>query len=70
MAGQPLDAPGPRIEYVNSAFTRIIGYAPEEVLGQSPRILQGPNTDHAFLEALRAALAAGGSFQGEAINCC
>ncbi|WP_211259515.1 PAS domain-containing protein [Belnapia moabensis] len=35
-----LDAPGPYIQYVNPAFTRLTGYAPHEVLGQTPRILR------------------------------
>ncbi len=42
---EPVDLPGPRIVYVNSAFTRNTGYTVEEALGQSPRILQGPDTD-------------------------
>ncbi|WP_043367197.1 HWE histidine kinase domain-containing protein [Belnapia sp. F-4-1] len=63
-----LDPPGPRIQYVNPAFTRLTGYASHEVLGQTPRIFQGPDTDRAFLDDLRAALVAGRSFRGEAIN--
>ncbi|MEL7054542.1 MAG: PAS domain S-box protein [Cyanobacteria bacterium J06588_5] len=42
---EPFDEPGPRILYVNDAFTQITGYQPEEVLGKTPRILQGPKTD-------------------------
>jgi PAS domain S-box-containing protein len=38
---EPIDKPGPRIVYVNPAFTRITGYTPEEVFGKTPRILQG-----------------------------
>lgn len=37
---EPFDLPGPRILWVNKAFTEMMGYAPEEVIGQSPRILQ------------------------------
>src|SRR5262249_14280264 len=37
-----LDRPGPQIVYVNSAFTKMTGYAPEEVIGKTPPILQGP----------------------------
>jgi PAS domain S-box-containing protein len=59
---------GPRIQYVNPAFTRLTGYAAHAVLGQTPRILQGPNTDRTQLNALRAAMAAGRSFRGETIN--
>ena len=36
-----LDPPGPHIEYVNPAFTEMTGYTEEEVLGQTPRLLQG-----------------------------
>jgi PAS domain S-box-containing protein len=53
---EPIDAPGPRILYVNEAFTRITGYQPAEVLGQSPRILQGAKTDRAELLKVRQAL--------------
>ena len=40
-----LDPPGPRIVYANPAFARQTGYAIEELIGQTPRILQG-NPDH------------------------
>ena len=42
-----LDLPGPAILYINPAFTRLAGYEAHEVLGQSPRILQGPGTSRA-----------------------
>lgn len=60
--------PGPLIEYVNPAFTRMTGYAAEEVVGQSPRLLQGPRTDRAVLDRLRAALSEARSFHDETIN--
>ena len=53
---EPIDEPGPRIIYVNQAFTRMTGYSAEEVLGKTPRILQGPNSDRTQLDKLRAAL--------------
>ncbi|KAF3888978.1 MULTISPECIES: PAS domain-containing sensor histidine kinase [Nostocales] len=53
---EPVDEPGPRIVYVNEAFTRISGYHPQEVLGKSPRFMQGPKTDRAVLNTLRTAL--------------
>jgi PAS domain S-box-containing protein len=53
---EPIDLPGPRIIYVNPAFTRITGYTSEEVIGQTPRLLQGGNTDRATLNQIRAAL--------------
>jgi PAS domain S-box-containing protein len=54
---EPLDEPGPRIVYVNPAFTRLTGYTPEEVIGRSPRFLQNPPTvDADTLHAIRAGL--------------
>jgi PAS domain S-box-containing protein len=63
-----LCAPGPRIVYVNAAFTRMSGYTADEVLGKSPRILQGPATDRAVIARLKETLARGDVFQGETIN--
>ncbi len=51
-----MDEPGPRIFYVNPAFTRMTGYTLEEVLGKTPRILQGQKTDRASLDRIRRAL--------------
>ncbi|MEO6684911.1 MAG: PAS domain S-box protein [Dyadobacter sp.] len=48
--------PGPRILFVNDAFTRMTGYSSEEILGQTPRIFQGPKTDRKELDRLRACL--------------
>ncbi len=63
-----LDPPGPRIHYVNPAYTRITGYAPEEVIGRSPRILQGPRTDSDVRARLGQALRQGKAFRGENVN--
>ena len=65
---EPIDGLGPRILYVNQAFTRITGYQPEEVLGQTPRILQGAKTDPAQLQRVRNALARWESVTVEVIN--
>ena len=46
------------IVYVNKAFTELTGYTADEVLGQSPRLLQGADTDTAVLERLKADMAA------------
>ena len=59
-----LAPPGPLIVYVNSAFTRKTGYASEEVLHSSPRILQGPATEPDVLARMKAALRKGDSFEG------
>jgi PAS domain S-box-containing protein len=53
---RPIDEPGPRILYANEAFTRETGYTPEEVIGRTPRLLQGPDTSRAALDEIRAAL--------------
>ncbi len=49
----PMDRPGSRILYCNAAFTRMTGYAEDEVRGRNPRLLQGPGTDRATLDRLR-----------------
>ena len=41
--GTPIDEPGPRIVYANPAFSRTTGYSYDEIVGRSPRILQGPS---------------------------
>ena len=63
-----LDLPGPRIFFVNPSYTKMTGYTAEEVIGQTPRILQGPRTDEAVLSRLRKNLEEGEVFEGEAIN--
>lgn len=63
-----VQAPGPTIVYVNAAYEAISGYSRAELVGRSPRVLQGPATDRALLDRLRIALEAGQSFHAEAIN--
>jgi len=52
---KPVDEPGPRIIMVNRAFERILGYSPAEVLGRSPRFLQGPKSDKKTISEIRQA---------------
>lgn len=40
----------PRILAVNDAFTRLTGYQQEEIVGQSPAVLQSSRHDRAFYE--------------------
>lgn len=49
-----LNPPGPTIVYVNSAFTRLTGYSSEEILGHTPDILEGANTQRSLLKELQA----------------
>ncbi len=42
---EPFDGLGPAIIYVNKAFTKMTGYTATEVIGKTPRILQGPKSD-------------------------
>jgi PAS domain S-box-containing protein len=65
---EPVDEPGPRIIYVNEAFTRITGYSPEEVIGKTPRMLQGEKTDRSELNKIRQALACWEPITVEVIN--
>ena len=60
--------PGYPVIYVNDAFAEITGYTSEEIVGQSPAILQGPKTDDAVLDRLNQAPSEGKLFHGEAIN--
>lgn len=53
---EPTDQPGPRVLYVNQAFERMTGYNRTEIIGQTPRILQGPKSDRAALDRINAAL--------------
>lgn len=63
-----LELPGPVFVYVNDAFTRLTGYTRKELLGATPRILQGPETNRAVLDRLKTNLLVGDSFEGRAWN--
>lgn len=53
---EPFDTPGPKIVYVNEAFTKMTGYTAEEVIGKTPRILQGPKSNRQELDRLKESL--------------
>lgn len=58
----------PKIVFVNQAFTRMTGYTPDEVIGRSPKLLQGERTDRSVTRALRQALERGESFEAHTVN--
>jgi PAS domain S-box-containing protein len=60
--------PGYPIIYVNQAFCELTGYGPHEIMGKSPSILQGPDTDPEVLSRLNQNVAEGKLFYGKAIN--
>jgi PAS domain S-box-containing protein len=68
ITGPDVGDAGAEIVYVNEAFTEITGYEPEEAIGRSPRILQGPMTSRRVIRTLKEALQAGERFEGEATN--
>ena len=57
-----------KILYANNAFKKLTGYSPNEVIGKTPRILQGIGTDKAVISRLSNTLKKGGNFEGRAIN--
>jgi PAS domain S-box-containing protein len=65
---EPINSPGPIITYVNDAFTKLTGYTSEEVIGKTPRILQGEKTNRAELDRLKIALSKWEPCEIEVVN--
>jgi PAS domain S-box-containing protein len=63
-----LDLPGPTIIYVNNHFLKMTGYEREEVIGKTPRIMQGPETDRQVMQELKRCCIEGKHFEGSTIN--
>lgn len=63
-----LELPGPAILYANAAFGQLTGRDHSEVVGQSPRFMQGRETRRTKLDAFHRALAAGNRFHGFLTN--
>lgn len=57
-----------KIIYANRAFKKLTGYDSTEVIGKTPRILQGVGTDKKVIDRLAVALKSGKKFEGKAIN--
>jgi len=65
---EPFEEPGMGILYVNAAFERITGYKADEVLGRSPRFLQGPKTSAQEIVRIEEALRARRPVRAELLN--
>ena len=57
-----------KIIYANKSFKKLTGHDPKEVIGETPRILQGVGTDKKVIDRLAIALKSGKNFEGKAIN--
>ena len=51
------DGSAQRVMYANPAFSAMTGYQADEIVGKTPRILQGPKTSRSELDRVRAAIA-------------
>jgi len=58
----------PRIAFVNEAFERRTGYMRSDIIGKSPRVLQGPKTSRVELNRIRKAIEQRQSVHAELIN--
>jgi diguanylate cyclase (GGDEF)-like protein/PAS domain S-box-containing protein len=56
------------IEYVNSTFTRHTGYAPQEVIGENPRILNAGSAPKEYFRTLWNTILNGHDWRGEFRN--
>ena len=63
-----LDSPGPSIVYVNPAFEKMTGWSKREIIGKSPRILQGEKTERKIFSDLRERLLQGDRWVGQTAN--
>lgn len=58
----------PKILYVNKGFEKLTGYSSKEVIGKTPRILQGKLTNRPILNLLKEKLKKGEFFEGNTVN--
>lgn len=64
-----LESPdGPRIIYVNQAWLKMTGYTRNELVGKTPRVLQGKHTDRAVVGSLKQKLLNREVFHGQTWN--
>ena len=65
---EPDPVEGHVIFFVNEAFTRLTGWERDEVIGKSPRLLQGPLTDRAELDRIKQSLRDWQPVRAELVN--
>ncbi|MCJ2057606.1 PAS domain-containing protein [Methylobacterium sp. J-048] len=63
-----IEPPGPTILYANVGFGRLVGRELDDIVGLSPRFMQGNETRRETLETFHRALAAGERFHGYLTN--
>ena len=66
--GMIVTGPDQRILKANQAYARLTGYTVEELVGQTPRLLQSGRQDDAFYASIKSALRTTGMWQGEVWN--
>ena len=66
--GMVVTGPDQRILKANQSYARLTGYSVDELVGQSPRLLQSGRHDAQFYRDLHAALLSSGAWQGEVWN--
>ena len=57
-----------RIRYINPAFCETTGYAAQEVIGQTPRVLKSGKQDKDFYKKMWDTIASGQSWQGRIVD--
>ena len=63
-----VEPPGPTILYANAAFGRLVRRELDDIIGLSPRFMQGRETRRETLDTFHRALAAGERFHGYLAN--
>lgn len=65
---EPFGDHGPKILYINEAFTAMTGYTLEDVIGKTPSILEGPKSDQLELKRIQKAIQNWESYETTIIN--